>query len=171
MQPKLSATVMKERVMTALAGVSDPEIPTISIVDLGMVEDVRVHEAPTRVEVDLVPTFLGCPALAMISQRAMTAIRTQLGLSSDQVRVLFSTRSAWDTTRIHPQGRDRLKAFGMAPPPKVSASEFVAGQTSVACPFCGSEDTKLENIFGPTACRAMFYCRRCRNPFEAIKPV
>jgi ring-1,2-phenylacetyl-CoA epoxidase subunit PaaD len=135
----------------ALAEVMDPEIPTLSIVDLGMVEDVRVADG--RVEVDLLPTFLGCPALDLIA----AAVRARLGPATI---VRFRADPPWTSARITAAGQERLRAFGIAPP-----------EPTLRCPRCGGEDVLVENLFGPTRCRAIAYCRRCRQPFEAFKAI
>jgi ring-1,2-phenylacetyl-CoA epoxidase subunit PaaD len=141
----------KAQVLRALADVKDPEIPTISIVDLGMVEDVRLADG--RVEVDLLPTFLGCPALDLIEE----AVKKQLG---DTAVVAFRHDPPWSADRITAAGQEALRRFGIAPPADV-----------VRCPRCGTEEVLSENLFGPTRCRAIYYCRRCRAPFEAFKAI
>jgi ring-1,2-phenylacetyl-CoA epoxidase subunit PaaD len=134
-----------------LAQVVDPEIPTISIVDLGMVEAVAVADG--RIHVDLLPTFLGCPALALIEE----AVVKQLGPGTV---VRFRHDPPWHTGRITDAGKEALRRFGIAPP-----------EASVRCPRCGSERVLAENLFGPTRCRAIYYCRACRAPFEAFKAI
>ncbi|HVB09772.1 MAG TPA: 1,2-phenylacetyl-CoA epoxidase subunit PaaD [Bacillota bacterium] len=141
----------KEEVHDALTRVMDPEIPTISIVDLGMVEDVQVEAG--QVHVALLPTFLGCPALDLIEE----AVRKQLGAG---VVVRFRHDPPWGTHRISEAGKQALRRFGIAPPEDV-----------VHCPRCGTEDVLEENLFGPTRCRSIFYCRKCRSPFEAFKAI
>lgn len=146
----------KNEVMRVLSEVKDPEIPVISITDLGIVGDVRTSGG--RVEVDLLPTFAGCPALGIIRQTVEDALT---GAGAEEVAVTFVTRPAWTTERVNPSGRDALKGFGIAPP--------VEGD--VACPFCGSHDTRRESSFGPTLCRSVYYCDSCHNPFELMKPI
>lgn len=153
----------EESVLKALYSVMDPEIPSVSIVDLGMLHDVKV--SGTKVEVFLIPTFLGCPALDIIKGNTMKAIEA-IGAFTEIV-VDFVYSEVWTTDRISETGRIRLKEFGIAPPPR----QLEAGGWEVDCPFCGSAYTTLDNIFGPTACRSILYCRSCKNPFEAMKPV
>lgn len=161
-------------VREALATVHDPEIPPCSIVDLGIVEDVRVRDG--AVEVDLLPTFAGCPALDVIRRDAEAAVR---GVAGDRaVRVEFVLTKAWTSDRITPAGREALRSYGVTPPSSdrpgavfVPLASLGRGRAiTVACPFCGSEQTVLESAFGPTLCRSTHYCRACRNPFEAFKP-
>lgn len=142
-----------------LREVSDPEIPAMSIVDLGMVE--QVIESDTEVHVLLIPTFVGCPAQRVIAD----AVRSRLGQQYPEksIHVEFSLSTAWTTSRITEAGREALKASGIAPP----------GQdlSDVACPFCGEGEAVMENLFASTSCRSLYYCKKCRNPFEAFKPI
>jgi ring-1,2-phenylacetyl-CoA epoxidase subunit PaaD len=160
-------------VWTALAGVHDPEIPPCSITDLGIVERVRVFEE--AVEVDLLPTFAGCPALDVIRQDAEAAAGAAAG--GREVRVRFVFAPPWTSDRITPEGRRALTAYGITPPgeggsrgPVAVPLAALSRSGGVACPFCGSRDTVLESAFGPTLCRTIQFCRACRNPFEGFKP-
>jgi len=164
---------LEDRVWEALAEVHDPEIPPLSITDLGIVERVVVHDGV--VDVRLLPTFAGCPALDVILEDAEEAVAKVAEGRSVRVRFVFSP--PWTSDRITREGRDALRSYGLTPPPAgTSGRTFVplaalAGpQRGATCPFCGSEDTVLESAFGPTLCRATQYCRACRNPFEAFKP-
>jgi ring-1,2-phenylacetyl-CoA epoxidase subunit PaaD len=160
--------VTAEQVWTALAEVPDPEIPVISVVDLGVVRDVRVEEG--RVHVEFTPTFLGCPALEVM-RKQMEARIAQLG-AEPEVEVVLD--DSWSTDRITPEGREKLRAAGFAPPAPRSPDgpQLVQLQSNgFRCPYCGSRDTTLENIFGPTPCRSLRYCRDCRQPFEQFKTI
>ena len=155
-------------VWEALAEVPDPEIPVISIVDLGVVRDVRVEG--DRVHVEFTPTFLGCPALEVMRDQ-MAARIEELGAEPDVEVVMDDSLS---TDRITPAGREKLRAAGFAPPAPREATtpRLVQLQSAVfRCPYCGSTDTKLENIFGPTPCRSIRYCTSCRQPFEQFKTI
>jgi ring-1,2-phenylacetyl-CoA epoxidase subunit PaaD len=160
--------VTETQVWEALAEVLDPEIPVISVVDLGVVRDVRVEDK--RVHVKFTPTFLGCPALE--AMRAQMAERiAELG-AEPEVEVVLD--DSWSTDRITPEGREKLRASGFAPPAPRSdeAPQLVQLQSNgFRCPYCGSSDTALENIFGPTPCRSLRYCRDCRQPFEQFKTI
>ncbi len=158
----------EERVLAALADVMDPEMPGVSIVALGMVEAVRVAEG--RVAVTLLPTFVGCPALHIMQRDAQRRIAAALDLPLTDVRVDFSLATPWTTARIAPTCFGALRERGIAPPPP-DPDSAISRTERVLCPWCGSDDTRTEGLFGPTACRSLHYCRRCRNVFEAIKPV
>ena len=160
--------VTAERVWEALAEVSDPEIPVISLVDLGVVRDVEVDDGHVRVE--FTPTFLGCPAVDVMRDRMEEAVRA-LG-AEPQIDVVLD--DSWSTDRITPAGREKLRESGFAPPaPREAAGPTLVQLESHAfrCPYCGSTDTRLENIFGPTPCRSIRYCQSCRQPFEQFKTI
>lgn len=178
-------TVDVEAVVAALADVPDPEIPTVSIVELGMLGEVEVGQDGIRVE--LLPTFVGCPALEVIRD----AVAGRLAALGPPVRVDVSFATPWTSDRISPAGRRKLRASGFAPPPHlqpgralpmldaagaplagVAASPAMPGTAQpVECPYCGSARTTLENLFGPTQCRSIRHCADCRQPFEAFKPI
>jgi ring-1,2-phenylacetyl-CoA epoxidase subunit PaaD len=156
------------QVWEALEEIPDPEIPVVSLVDLGVIRSVDVSNGHVRIE--FTPTFLGCPALEVM-KRAMEEKVAGLG-AEPQVEVV--TDDSWSTDRITPAGREKLRAAGFAPPaPRAaSAPKLVQLQTSVfRCPYCGSTKTGLENIFGPTPCRSLRYCESCRQPFEQFKTI
>ena len=151
-----------------LAEVPDPEIPVISLVELGVVRDVEVDG--DRVRVAFTPTFLGCPALETM-KRSLEQTVAALGAEPD-IRVIQD--DSWSTDRITPAGREKLRAAGFAPPAPREAStpKLVQLQANVfRCPYCGSTETRLENIFGPTPCRSLRYCESCRQPFEQFKTI
>ena len=151
-----AAPVTRDAVLAALERVADPEIPAVSIVDLGMVLDVAVDQDSIRVE--LLPTFVGCPALEVIKASVIGALEP-FGKS---VEAEFTWRVPWTSDRITARGRDRLAGSGFAPP---------AAPEDVTCPYCGSDRVAMDSAFGPTQCRSLFYCRACRQPFEAFKPI
>ncbi|MFD1739767.1 1,2-phenylacetyl-CoA epoxidase subunit PaaD [Bacillus salitolerans] len=147
-----------------LETVKDPEIDSVSILDLGMVEKIMVDDA--NVSIELLPTFMGCPALEIIKKNVEKAVQTIDGLMN--VEVKFKNNPPWTSERITDEGRERLKEFGIAPPPKQFGPN---GEWHVDCPYCDSTYTTVDNIFGPTACRSILYCKNCKNPFEAMKPI
>jgi ring-1,2-phenylacetyl-CoA epoxidase subunit PaaD len=160
--------VTADQVWEALAEIPDPEIPVISLVDLGVVRDVDVRE--DRVRVDFTPTFLGCPALEVMRDAMSERIRA-LGVDAE-INVCLD--DSWSTDRITPAGREKLRTSGFAPPaPREAAPPtLVQLQSNVhRCPYCGSTDTRLENIFGPTPCRSLRYCSSCKQPFEQFKTI
>jgi ring-1,2-phenylacetyl-CoA epoxidase subunit PaaD len=163
---KMQTTVnsLEAQVREALKNVKDPEIDTVSIMDLGMVENVTAQAAV--VDIKILPTFIGCPALNIIKSNIEKAVITIDGV--EKVNVDFIYTPPWTSDRITEEGRDGLKAFGIAPPPRFLESD---GSWHVDCPYCGSTYVTMENIFGPTACRSILYCKTCKNPFEAMKPI
>jgi ring-1,2-phenylacetyl-CoA epoxidase subunit PaaD len=159
--------VTEAAVFEALAGVADPEIPAVSVLDLGIVESVEV--SGDKVRVTCLPTFVGCPALDAIREDIENAVR---GIGADP-EVKFVYQPPWTTDRITKQGRVKLEEYGLAPPTgKAPAGPVRLTLLAPAkCPYCGSKETTLESPFGPTQCRAISYCRTCRNPFEQFKHV
>jgi ring-1,2-phenylacetyl-CoA epoxidase subunit PaaD len=144
-------------IRAALSEISDPEIPTISIVDLGIVH--RADVGPDgAIRVELLPTFVGCPAIELIR----SAVGDRLQSFGRLVEVTVSFEVPWTSDRISPEGRERLRRSGFAPPADLDA---------VRCPYCDSARVAMDSIFGPTLCRSLFYCRDCRQPFEAFKPI
>jgi ring-1,2-phenylacetyl-CoA epoxidase subunit PaaD len=155
-------------VWDALAEIPDPEIPVISLVDLGVIRDVGVENGTVRVA--FTPTFLGCPALEVMRGAMAERIRA-LGAEPE---ITVRSDDSWSSDRITPEGREKLRAAGLAPPsPRdASAPTLVQLQSNAfRCPYCGSTDTRLENIFGPTPCRSLRYCSGCRQPFEQFKTI
>jgi ring-1,2-phenylacetyl-CoA epoxidase subunit PaaD len=159
--------VTADEVWEALAGIPDPEIPVISLVDLGVVKGVVVDNGTVRV--DFTPTFMGCPALEVM-QRAMESTISELG-ATPSIRVRLD--DSWSTDDITAEGREKLREAGFAPPTPRPAGrlDLVQLQRGFRCPYCGSTETKLENLFGPTPCRSIRYCEDCRQPFEQFKTI
>jgi ring-1,2-phenylacetyl-CoA epoxidase subunit PaaD len=162
------APLSADAVWQALAEIADPEIPVISLVDLGVVDAVEVDGVHARV--DLVPTFLGCPALETMRSQIEDAVRDLGG--EPEVNVVLD--DSWSTDRISAEGRQKLGAAGFAPPaPRTSEAPTLVQleRGRFPCPWCGSTDTRLENVFGPTPCRSLRYCNACRHPFEQFKTI
>lgn len=152
-----------------LRGIPDPEIPVISIVELGIVRGVTVNG--TSVEVAITPTYSGCPALHAIEEDIDSRLRAS-GYS--EVRVTQQLSPAWTTDWITNDARERLRAYGIVPPQPVQGTDshrihiFSRG---VNCPRCDSENTEQLSAFGSTACKAMYRCIDCREPFDYFKPL
>lgn len=155
---------LEQQVWDRLQEVTDPEITSVSLVEMGMIDGVLVDG--DKVTVKLLPTYVGCPALGMMENDIIKSVSTIEGIT--EVHVVFIKNPIWTSDRITAEGREKLKEFGIAPPPLESKQE---GVWEIECPYCGSPRTVMNNIFGPTACRSIFYCNTCKNPFEAIKPV
>lgn len=163
----VTATV-EQRVWDALREIADPEIPAISVVDLGVIGGVDVDA--DRVHVDLLPTFVGCPAIGVMQHQIAERL-TELGVAP-RVEVEVSFDPPWTSDRISLAGRERLRASGFAPPPaapSVSGLDELAVLSVATCPYCGSRNTTLDNAFGPTLCRSIHHCEQCRQPFEQFK--
>jgi ring-1,2-phenylacetyl-CoA epoxidase subunit PaaD len=160
--------VTEADVWDALAEVPDPEIPVVSVVELGVVRDVSVDEG--RVSVEFTPTFLGCPALEAMRDAMVDRVEA-LGAECEVEVVLDDS---WSTDRITPGGREKLRAAGFAPPAPRGATQpslLQLQRNGFRCPYCGSPETRLENLFGPTPCRSIRYCTACRQPFEQFKTI
>ncbi len=163
-----------EAVWQAVASVTDPEIPVLSIVDLGIVAGVRI--GGTCVVVDVTPTFVGCPAVEMICDEIRSAVERA---GEDDVTVNTVFDPPWTSDRLTETGRRKLKEFGLAPPlastcgnqiGRTSSSVMPPAET-VPCPFCDSTETVVESLFGPTLCRSIHYCNKCLQSFEHFKTV
>ena len=170
-----SAPSRESVVWAALAEIADPEIPAISLVDLGVIRGFAFAPLPAggeRLTVELMPTFVGCPAIEVMRHQIGERL-TELRVA-DEVTVELTFAEPWTSDRITPVGREALRLSGFAPPLHIG-STFSGDSLTVlpiaTCPYCASRNTTLENPFGPTLCRAIYHCADCRQPFEAFKPV
>jgi ring-1,2-phenylacetyl-CoA epoxidase subunit PaaD len=155
------------RAWEVLAKVLDPEVPALSIVELGVVRDVRARE--DGLEVDLTPTYTGCPATAAIALDAATALERE-GLGP--VKINTVTAPAWTTDWIGPEAREKLRAYGIAPPVGAASKgkrALFSQEPDPACPRCGASRVEKTSQFGSTACKALYRCLACREPFEYFK--
>jgi len=159
--------ISKEEILKALEDVKDPEIPTISIVDLGIVTGIEINDE-NFVSVKLTPTFAGCPALKVMENLVKERIE-KLGVSGVEVRTSFDIQ--WNTDMITEKGLAALKQHGLAPPEKHNGLIQIEFLEKVKCPYCGSKNTDLKTPFGPTLCRSIHYCNNCMQAFEQFKPV
>lgn len=158
-----------DAIWALLNEVMDPEVPVISIVELGIVRDVRVENE--KVTVSITPTYSGCPAMNAIEQEIAKALKGN-GVEEVEIRTVFSP--AWTTDWIGAEAREKLRAYGIAPPsPADHAAPIAIGRRrpAIRCPYCGSSETTLQSEFGPTACKSIHVCRSCRQPFEEFKPI
>jgi ring-1,2-phenylacetyl-CoA epoxidase subunit PaaD len=154
---------LRERAWAAAAQVVDPEIPVLSIADLGVLREVRI--AGDTVEVLITPTYSGCPAMRMIEIEIETALR-KAGI--DKLRIETVLAPAWTTDWLSAAGRQKLAEFGIAPPQGASRRALF-GMDAVPCPRCGARDTERLAEFGSTACKALYRCRACAEPFDYFK--
>jgi ring-1,2-phenylacetyl-CoA epoxidase subunit PaaD len=162
--------ITEQEVRDALTEVMDPEIPNLSIVDLGVVRNVDV--TAETIEVELMPTFVGCPALEFMKEMVQERVGELAPGRAVSVRVTLD--EPWTTDRISEKGREVLKKSGFGPPVRremPTRGNLIQLMPVVECPYCNSRNTAMENAFGPTLCRAIYYCRNCRQPFEQFKQV
>jgi ring-1,2-phenylacetyl-CoA epoxidase subunit PaaD len=158
--------VTESRIWEALAEVMDPEIPVVSLVDLGIIRAVDIDGG--HVTVTLTPTFAGCPALHVM--RADVEQRL-LALGAASVATRLQLTPPWTTDDLSDEARAKLKDFGLAPPGRHGGLIQLILSDHAACPRCNSTDTLVKNTFGPTLCRAIYWCNACQQPFEQFKPL
>jgi len=159
----------RKELLAILDDVKDPEVPAVSVVELGIVRDVVANEA--GVEVTITPTYSGCPAMREIESDIRDALAAH-GLGPVEIRVVYSP--AWTTDWIGPAARAKLEAYGIAPPGPAPRDELVLLERRtrrVRCPFCKSAETDRKSEFGSTACKSIWFCRSCRQPFEEFKAI
>lgn len=157
--------VTKEQIWNWLEEVSDPEVPVLTIVDLGIVRSVELDDTGTSCIVTITPTYSGCPAMQVIEK----GIQEVLG---DKIAVQIETTlsPAWTTDWLSENGKQKLREYGIAPPEnEVDKSVLFAEPTVVPCPLCKSKDTKMVSQFGSTACKAHYQCNVCLEPFDYFK--
>ena len=164
-----TVALSRDEVWSTLNEVLDPEVPVISIVELGIVRDVQI--ADDTVTVTITPTYSGCPAMNAIEQEIVKALKGR-GVEGVELKVTYSP--AWTTDWIGAEAREKLRAYGIAPPSPVDHSAPIGigrRRPAIRCPYCGSSETTLQSEFGPTACKSIHVCRSCRQPFEEFKPI
>lgn len=163
-KPQNKIDVTEEAVWRALEDVKDPEIPVVSVVEMGIVREVAVDGG--RVTVKMTPTFSGCPALHVMKSDIEQRVHE---LGAEDVVVETVLHPPWTTDWITDEARQKLKAFGLSPPQKHGGNLPVTFYEPAACPYCDSKNTTVKNTFGPTLCRAIYYCNDCQEPFEQFK--
>jgi ring-1,2-phenylacetyl-CoA epoxidase subunit PaaD len=159
--------ITEAQVYEALQEVKDPEIPVISVVDLGVIRDVLI-DVHGGVVVQLTPTFAGCPAINHMKENILLVLAAH-GVVNSRVDVMYN--EPWSTNLISPRGRVLLKDFGLSPPPAFDGMLTLEVLQNAVCPKCSSNNTFLISPFGPTACRAVHHCRNCQETFEQLKPL
>ena len=158
--------ITKEQIWSALQAVKDPEIPAVSLIEMGIVRDVVVDG--TGVTVAITPTFSGCPAMQVMTRDVEQAV---LALGIEHVNVEVKLAPAWSSNWISDEGRRKLKEFGLAPPPQYEGNLVLTFFDVIECPRCDSKNTTLKNSFGSTLCRAIWVCNACQEVFEQFKPL
>ena len=163
---QLNNPVTIAQVYEWLEEVKDPEIPVLSLVDLGVISQIDLHGLDASVV--LTPTFVGCPALDMMKSD-ITEVLKKHGMKSIDIQVSY--QHPWTSDRISEKGKVALKKFGLAPPPNATLFTDINVLEHAACPRCNGTNTDLKNAFGPTLCRSIHYCNDCREAFEQFKPL
>lgn len=166
----MSNVLTEAQIWEILDTVPDPEIPVVSMVDLGIIQTVQLAETGD-VHIQMTPTFSGCPALEMMQDNVREAL-VNAGLEHVEIEIVLDP--PWTSDRISAKGRQKMAEFGIAPPQKIQGRDsgaVIMFLDEVACPFCQSKNTKMENPFGPTLCRAIYYCHDCQQAFELFKPL
>jgi ring-1,2-phenylacetyl-CoA epoxidase subunit PaaD len=158
------AASLRERALSVLETVTDPEIPVLTIADLGVLRDVTVSDG--GIEVAITPTYSGCPAMNMIALEIELALERE-GFARPKIRTVLSP--AWTTDWMSDDGRRKLREYGIAPPLPASSRRALFGVQEVACPQCSSSNTELLSEFGSTSCKALWRCKSCREPFDYFK--
>jgi ring-1,2-phenylacetyl-CoA epoxidase subunit PaaD len=165
---KMITALKEEEVFKLLSEIQDPEVPALTISDLGMLRSVK--KADDFFEITITPTFTGCPAMRTIEEE-ISKLLLNAGISNFKIKTVLSP--AWTTDWISQEGRKKLKEYGIAPPSSSAEAHLKAitegRKVKVVCPFCNSENTRLTSAFGSTACKSLHYCNNCNQPFEEFK--
>lgn len=160
--------ISKDKVLAVLQGVKDPEIPVISVVDLGVITDIQFPTSDS-IKVIMTPTFAGCPAIEVMKQGVYEQLKTLTEVKNIEVEVNYDI--PWTSNRISSCGKQLLKDFGLAPPPEIEKELSLEILEQVACPYCNSQNTTLKSAFGSTLCRSVHFCNDCLQGFEQFKPL
>ncbi len=159
-------TITLDQIWQALNTISDPEIPVVSLVELGIARDVQIDG--DAVIVTITPTFAGCPAMHHMREEIFAKLRA---IGVEKIEVRTSLNPPWTSEWLSAEVRAKINQFGIAPPPHHTGDIELKLNEAVACPYCGSHDTMLDNLFGPTLCQSLHYCRACRQSFQRFKPL
>lgn len=160
---------IENTVWEILENVKDPEIPVISVVEMGMITGIEINNQQSAISITMTPTFVGCPAIDVIKKSIREEV---LKLGFDEVKVKVDFETQWTSNRMKPEAKIKLEKFGLAPPVDLKDEELTEEQlNNVRCPHCHSTDTTLRSAFGSTLCRAIRFCFNCKQGFEQFKPV
>lgn len=160
------AEITKDQIYAWLEEVKDPEIPVLSLVDLGVITAIAVDHGDVSIE--MTPTFVGCPALDMMQSDIREVLR---GKGVKKIDIKVSYKKPWTSDLISQKGKQALKKFGLSPPPPRQLFAALEVLEHAICPRCGNSNTELKNTFGPTLCRSIHYCSDCKEAFEQFKPL
>jgi ring-1,2-phenylacetyl-CoA epoxidase subunit PaaD len=157
-------------IWTELEAIPDPELPVVNLVELGIIRDVAIQEngGDEHIKVIMTPTFSACPALKVMENDIVERLN-KAGYKHVEVEVVLAP--PWTSDWISDEAREKLREFGIAPPPKHGGNFPVMLMETVECPYCASEKTSIKNSFGPTPCKMIYYCNSCQQPFEQFKPL
>lgn len=155
-----------ERIWKALSAIQDPEIPVLSLVDLNVIRAIR--KDGLSIVVTMTPTFAGCPAMDQMKRDVLEVLESE-GYPDARIDVVYAP--SWSTDELSRETQEKLRTFGIAPPPRKMESLAATLVLPVPCPHCGSVDTKLESSFGSTLCKQLFFCSSCRQSFDRFKPL
>ncbi len=165
----MTKPLSRDAILEVLRDVPDPEVPVLSVVDLGIVRDVEIADGVTIV---ITPTYSGCPAMRVIEEDILRAL-AEHGVEGARIKTVYSP--AWTTDWLSDDAKARLEAYGIAPPGRVSREASLVTLSRrrelVRCPACRSTDTEEQSEFGSTACKSLWRCRACGQPFEAFKAI
>lgn len=162
-------TVNTETIREILEEVCDPEIPVLSVIDMGIIRQIKIHTHNNAIEITITPSYTGCPAMDVISMSIRMAL-LQKGFKNIQIKTVLSP--AWTTDWMSEAGKQKLKAYGIAPPhptQTVCTQEAFQKEEAVQCPHCNSWNTNIISRFGSTACKALYKCEDCKEPFDYFK--
>lgn len=160
----LTENITEEAIWNLVKGICDPEIPVLSIVDLGVIRDINVSKE--QIEIFITPTYSGCPAMDVIAMNIRICL---LKSGFEKIKITQQLSPAWTTDWITKEGKQKLKAYGIAPPIGKAFNQKYLEDLKIECPLCHSSNTKLLSQFGSTACKALYQCNECKEPFDYFK--
>ncbi len=156
--------ISTENIFSLLSEIPDPEIPVINIADLGILRSVNIEGK--KVIVKITPTYSGCPAMKVIEDE-IKKLLLENGVEEIEVKTVYSP--AWTTDWLNDDAKEKLRIYGISPPGKINSKNFISGDRAIACPRCGSVKVTMVSLFGSTACKALYKCNDCLEPFDQFK--